>query len=229
MVPMVQTDKVREKFAQRLALACKEAKLELHGRGTAIARALNISSKAASKWLNAESLPRPAILQDLAKFLRVDAVWLQLGIKPSEGGDSTYLREIRRKNTHPLISWIIAGQWEESVDPYSIDGIKDWFESDAHVMGKAFWLKVEGDSMTSMVGTSIPNGSLVLIDTGRKAVNGNLVIAKLFNANEATFKKLITDAGQKFLKPLNPSFPLIPIDENCKFIGVAIEAKQKLV
>ncbi|MFO4789859.1 phage repressor protein C, partial [Salmonella enterica subsp. enterica serovar 1,4,[5],12:i:-] len=37
---MVQNEKVRQEFAQRLAQACKEAGLDEHGRGIAIARAL---------------------------------------------------------------------------------------------------------------------------------------------------------------------------------------------
>nr|MBF4396130.1 LexA family transcriptional repressor [Vibrio anguillarum] len=58
--------------------------------------------------------------------------------------------------------------------------------------------------------------------------NGNLVVAKLDNVNEATFKKLVVDSGQKYLKPLNPNYPLLPINGNCKIIGVVVDAKIKL-
>jgi transcriptional regulator with XRE-family HTH domain len=71
---MVQMDKVREEFAQRLALACKEAGLDDHGRGMSIARALNVSAKAASKWLNGESIPRQDKLNQLANFLHADPI-----------------------------------------------------------------------------------------------------------------------------------------------------------
>lgn len=57
---MVQIDKMREEFAHRLAQACKNAGLDDHGRGIAIARALGVSSKGVSKWFNAESMPRQA-------------------------------------------------------------------------------------------------------------------------------------------------------------------------
>jgi transcriptional regulator with XRE-family HTH domain len=69
---MVQMDKVREEFAQRLALACKEAGLDDHGRGMSIARALDVSAKAVSKWLNGESIPRQDKLNQLASFLHAD-------------------------------------------------------------------------------------------------------------------------------------------------------------
>lgn len=129
---------------------------------------------------------------------------------------------------YPLISWVSAGAWSEATEPYTLKEVEEWYESDAHVEGTAFWLKVQGDSMTSPVGLSIPDGMMVLVDTGKEAKNGSLVIAKLTDANEATFKKLIIDGGQQFLKGLNPAYPLIPINGNCKIIGVAIQSMMKL-
>ena len=104
-----------------------------------------------------------------------------------------------------------------------------WLESDAHTQGDAFWLEVDGDSMTAPIGLSIPAGTYVLFDTGREAVNGSLVVAKLTDDNEATFKKLIIDGSQKYLKGLNPQWPMVPVNGNCKVLGVAIETKMRLV
>lgn len=129
---------------------------------------------------------------------------------------------------YPLISWVSAGAWSEATEPYTLKEVEEWYESDAHVEGAAFWLRVQGDSMTSPVGLSIPEGMMVLVDTGKEAKNGSLVIAKLTDANEATFKKLVIDGGQQFLKGLNPAYPLIPINGNCKIIGVAIQTMMKL-
>lgn len=129
---------------------------------------------------------------------------------------------------YPLISWVSAGAWSEATEPYTLKDIDEWYESDAHVEGTAFWLRVQGDSMTSPAGISIPEGMMVLFDTGKEPHNGSLVIAKLTDANEATFKKLIIDGGQKFLKGLNPAYPLIHINGNCKIIGVAIQTMMRL-
>lgn len=76
---MVQVEKVRQEFAKRLALACDNAGLNERGRGAAIVKAIGITSKAVSKWFNAESLPRQEKMNALAKFLRCDVVWLQHG------------------------------------------------------------------------------------------------------------------------------------------------------
>lgn len=227
---MVQNEKVRAEFSQRLAQACRDAGLDEHGRGMELARALGVSSKAVSKWLNAESLPRQEKINELAKVLRVDVVWLQHGVNSSaENTNVKYVGEYKPGKRYPVLSSVQAGAWCEACEPYTLRDIDLWLESDAHIQGDAFWLEVEGDSMTAPVGLSVPEGTFVLFDTGREPINGSLVIAKLSDSNEATFKKLIIDGGQKYLKGLNPAWPLIPVNGNCKTIGVAVETKLRLI
>lgn len=163
----------------------------------------------------------------IAKALGISAAELLFG----DAGFSNVsnAKPYERGNLYPVISWVSAGAWAEACEPYTIDQIDEWFESDAKIAGTGFWLRVQGDSMTAPTGLSIPEGTLVLVDTGREPINHSLVVAKLTDANEATFKRLIIDAGQKYLKGLNPSYPLIPINGNCKIIGVAIETKLRLV
>jgi len=225
---MVQTEKLREEFAQRLAQACKDAGLAEQGRGMALSRALGVSSKGVSKWLNAESLPRPAAMADLAKFLKVDPVWLQLGVITGGESNVSGFRPYTRGTMYPVLSKVQAGSWNEAVEAYSLKDIELWLESDAHIQGDGFWLLVEGDSMTAPAGLSIPEGTFVLFDTGKEATNGKLVVAKLSDSNEATFKRLVIDGAQKYLKGLNPGGPLVCIIGNCKIIGVAVETQLRL-
>lgn len=129
---------------------------------------------------------------------------------------------------YPVISWVAAGGWAEAVEPFP-PGFSDRYEiSDYEAKGEAFWLEVKGDSMTSPIGTSITEGMMILVDTEAEAHSGRLVVAKLTDSNEATFKKLIEDAGRRFLKPLNPEYPMIQVNGNCKIIGVVVRAMMKL-
>lgn len=146
-----------------------------------------------------------------------------------EPSNVKYVGPYTKSKTYPVLSNIQAGAWSEAVEAYALKDIDLWLESDAHIQGEAFWLHVDGDSMTAPVGISIPEGTYVLFDTGREAVNGSLVIAKLSDSNEATFKKLVIDGGQRYLKGLNPQWPLVPVNGNCRIIGVAIETKMRLV
>lgn len=129
---------------------------------------------------------------------------------------------------YPVVSEVQAGAWTDAVQPYE-PGAEDQFElTDYQARGPAFWLRVNGDSMTSLTPPSIPEGCFVLVDTGLTAQPGDLVVAKLDTEEKATFKKLVSDAGQLYLKPLNPAYRVIPIDGNCRLIGVVKEAKMKL-
>ncbi|WP_176506390.1 LexA family protein [Pseudomonas urethralis] len=123
---------------------------------------------------------------------------------------------------YPVISWVQAGDWVEACEPFT-DGFADRYElSDYNSKGAAFWLEVRGDSMTAPIGTSIPEGMLILVDTEAEARPGKLVVAKLSSSNEATFKKLVEDGGVRYLKPLNPDYKMIPCGDDCRIIGVAV-------
>lgn len=131
---------------------------------------------------------------------------------------------------YPVVSEVPAGIFSECIVPYT-PGAEDRYEATDYIAkGTAFWLEVKGDSMTAPPGVkpSIPEGSMVLIDTGIEAVPGNLVVAQIDENNEATFKKLIADGGQQYLKPLNPAYPLMQCHGKCRVLGVAVEAKTKL-
>lgn len=132
-------------------------------------------------------------------------------------------------NSYPLLSSVQAGQWTEACEAYALDEIDEWYEATVKTSERSFWLRVQGDSMTSPSGVSVPEGTLVLVDTEKEHSNGSLVVAKLTDVNEATFKKFVTDGGQDYLKPLNKDYRTVPINGNCKIIGVVVEARLRLV
>ncbi|MGQ7814607.1 LexA family protein [Metapseudomonas furukawaii] len=147
---------------------------------------------------------------------------------PAEQSNVAPASQPNRYYRYAVVSSVTAGGWGEAVQPYE-PGAEDRAElTDYKAKGPAFWLEVEGDSMTSPTPPSIPEGHLILVDTGIEAQPGHLVVAKLIGDEKATFKKLVSDAGQLYLKPLNPTYPLIPINGNCRIIGVVKEAKMKL-
>ena len=141
-----------------------------------------------------------------------------------EGSNVKYIGPATDGHAYPLISWVSAGCWLEAVEPYRMDEIEDWPTTTVNASNKSFWLRVKGDSMTAPSGFSVPEGMIILVDPTKEANNGNLVVAKLLDENEVTFKKYIVDGGQ-FLQGLNPKWPLKPINGNCQIIGVVVDAK----
>lgn len=128
---------------------------------------------------------------------------------------------------YPVISSVEAGSWQETVDLYQPGHADDWEASSKDAGPHGFWLRVKGDSMTAPAGESksFPDGMLILVNPDMECLPGHFVVAKLTDTQEATFKRYIEDAGQRYLKPLNPAYPLIPINGNCRFVGRVIEAK----
>ncbi|WP_339884287.1 XRE family transcriptional regulator [Vreelandella maris] len=179
-------------------------------------------------------------LLQIADALNVSYRWLTAGIgemaagigdaRASYDANTSPAAQPLRYHRYPVVSEVQAGRFAECIVPYPA-GMEERHEStDYEAKGSAFWLEVTGDSMTAPAGVrpSIPEGTLVLVDTGVEAAPGKLVVAQLDESNEATFKKLIVDGGQRYLKPLNPAYPLIPINGNCRILGVAVEAKTRL-
>lgn len=216
---------------------------ELNLTQSDIADALGVSQAAVSHYLNGENplntrvaaifsqmlgVPVQAFSPRLAKQIEQSAAAASLGAGLSNDANVHYAGQPKMSYSYPVISWVAAGSWAEATEPYP-PGFSDRYElSDYEAKGAAFWLEVKGDSMTSLSGISIPEGMLILVDTDEDARHGRLVVAKLTDSNEATFKKLVEDGGQRFLKPLNPAYPMMAINGNCKIIGVVVRALMKL-
>lgn len=131
----------------------------------------------------------------------------------------------RNHQAVPLISWVRAGNWASVEDPYAPGEADEWIAHRSSRPGKhAFALRIEGDSMTSPSGLSFPDGCIIIVDPERAPVAGDYVVAKDVSTQKATFKRLTTDGNRWYLKPLNPSYPAIEIDDPAvRVIGVAIE------
>lgn len=190
--------------------------------------------------------PRTGNLEKLATSLEVSVAYLSYGNVAAGGprvgdtassasqtpGHANVQRAPHpiRYHRYPVISRVQAGAWTECVTPYEPGAEPHEEASDYRAQGKAFWLEVQGDSMTAPAGSlpSVPEGTLVLFDTGLDATPGKLVAALLDDSNEATFKQLVEDSGRRYLKALNPAYPLIPINGKCRILGVAVEAKTRL-
>jgi len=196
-----------------------------------IASFCGVANSAVTQWITGESKSlRPENLYALAKATGFRAEWLAIGEgNEREASESNISPSAQPTKSfrYPVVSWVAAGAWAEAVEPYPT-GISDTYEfSEYDSKGPAFWLTVKGDSMTAPAGQSITEGTLILVDTEAEVAPGKLVVAKLPDSNEATFKKLVSDGGRLFLKPLNPSYPIEAVDEHCRIVGVVVQALQK--
>ncbi|EOW9223422.1 LexA family protein [Vibrio cholerae] len=199
-----------------------------------LAERMGVSQASIARYLNKKREPDIETIAEMMKHVGLDKMLL------SSDGLVEYPDDVianvskidiqpRYQGRYPLISSVQAGAWAEACEPYELEEVSEWYETTEKVIGKGFWLRVVGDSMTSLTGVSFPEGTLILVDTGRECENKSYVVAKLTDVNEATFKQFIVDAGMKYLMPLNQTYKPISINGNCKVIGVVIDAKLKLL
>lgn len=150
-----------------------------------------------------------------------------LKVSPGEllfGEESKTVPSESQGMLRPVLSWVQAGSFSEVDGGFNHLDADRWVPSAKKSSYRAFWLEVKGDSMTTPNGQSFPEGMLVLVDPERAVHDGDLCIAYLTNKKSATFKKLVEDAGDYYLRPLNPTWPPIEVNEDCRIIGKVIDA-----
>lgn len=237
---MVDKNELRAAFAARLHEALDDAGVRSHGRGVDIHAYLvkvgaEKSKQAISKWLNADAIPEADSMVVLCAWLKVRREWLEYGVLPKEpngasnvhqlviSGESN-VREIdQRFGKVPLISWVQAGAWCETVCNFEAHDADQWLSCPVAISSSGYALKVMGDSMTNPgPGRSYPTGCIIFVDPEAETKTGDRVIARVPRTNEATFKVLVEDAGRQFLRPINPQYPIIDITEETHICGKVV-------
>lgn len=202
----------------------RQKRRELGLTQQALADKAGVNRVTVTGWEKGDYQPNGVNLQQLAEALETDARWLTDGIVSTEA-NVRFSKLNNPRGEYPLISWVSAGNWCEALEPYHRKSIDKWYETTVHCSEDSFWLEVKGDSMTAPSGLSIPEGMVILVDPEVEPSSGKLVVAKIDTDNEATFKQYIVDAGNHYLKPLNPQYRMTAINGNCRIIGVVVDAK----
>ncbi|NLQ16171.1 helix-turn-helix domain-containing protein [Marinomonas sp. M1K-6] len=203
----------------------KQKRLKLGLTQAELARRVGITQQSLQKIEDGRT-QNPRKLLNLSKELHCSAEWLQLGTQDEvRESASLYHNTNETLITHlrPVISSSQAAVWP--FDKQQEDQPTQWLETPANTSESAFWLKVIGDSMTSTSGLSVPEGYFILVEPDVKPKNEDLVVAKVTENHDVTFKKLIMDAGQIYLKPLNPNYRPIEIASTTTIIGTVKQAR----
>lgn len=222
---MVQSQDLRDEFASRLKKALAHNGLPAHGSGVHLCNLTKVTAKAASKWLNGESMPGAAKMKAISDGLGVRLEWLQYGVGPMTtqisvlNGDSNVAPAPKMEGYVPVISWVQAGAWTEvcNVDFMS----EEIVPRPPACSDSTFALRVKGQSMAPRY----EPGLIIYVDPEVVPFDGDDVVAMLTDDNEATFKQYVEEpGGKKMLKARNPGWPepWVPINGNCQIIGVVI-------
>lgn len=198
-------------------------------------KAAGVSSSAASHWFNGENGADLDACIKIAPLLRVNPYWLydeskpihdgallslygggvssvseSYDVAPTELGDTALIR-----GYVPLISWVQAGDWQAVIDNLS-PGEGELVETTYNAKRHTYALRVKGDSMEPR----FPDGSILIVEPDEPAVHGKFVIVRQNGNTEATFKQLVQDGSNYYLKPLNPRYPIMELRPDAVICGV---------
>lgn len=190
-----------------------------------LARALGVTPQAVQKW-EAGGAPKGARLREVAQALGTTVEYLLTGSitavhKFAQDADANVEPGPDLRGRVPLISWVQAGHWNDVIDNFATGDAEDWLQCPRKFGPRTFALRVRGISMEP----KYQDGDIIFVDPDIQAEHGKNVVVRLDDEHEATFKQLVVEGGQMFLRALNPDWPgpkLIQINGNATICGVVI-------
>lgn len=191
-----------------LGKAIKKLRVEKKMSQATLAEKVGVSTPNISRYESGKQNPEFDKMKAIADALNVkmsDLVLIAEGVNVKTGPDLYRV---------PLISWVQAGNLKEIFINNDIDNV-EWIETTYRARRYTYALRVVGDSMEP----KFPEGSIIIVEPEEPAINKSFVIARQ-DGNKATFKQLIDDGNDRYLKPINERYPIIPLSVDYEICGV---------
>ena len=195
-----------------------------------LAKLLSVKEAVIYSWIHRKSIGDPSLILDKCKGVRRE--WLVTGEGPmladpeqeeislTPGWMPSPRREPRKI---PIISWVQAGAWVPTVDPFQPGYAEDFVTILEKCGENTFALKVVGESMEP----EFTAGDIVLVDPECEWSTRDYVIVKNGD-DEATFKQILLDGDKVLLNPLNPRYPIQDMTgKEFRVVGVVIQKVKK--
>ncbi|CUA97816.1 hypothetical protein GL58_18675 [Comamonas testosteroni] len=185
---------------------------------TEIAKAAKKSQSAVTQWLSGDTKElksdSAAGIQAVTGF---SAVWLATGNGPRLAAEASNVAlGPNMGGTVPLLSSVQAGNPKELVNNYSpMASDAEQIPTAVPVRQYTFALRVEGDSMEP----DFKEGMVIIVEPDLEPLPNDFVIAKN-GSEESTFKQLVKDGADWYLKPLNERYPMKTFTSDMKIVGV---------
>ena len=199
------------------------------GGGSMIYQHINglrpISMECAIAYANGFGCTLSEISERLAKEAQRSARLLMASYSPGNQAGATSekplsLPGLAVSGAVPLISWLQAGDWVVVVNNDAPGWCGQTIRTAGSIGKHTYALRVINDAMTNPCGyPSFPEGTLLIVEPELVPVPNDYIIVRCGN-REATFKKLIKDGDDWYLKPLNPEYPTRPLPDDAVICGV---------
>lgn len=191
-----------------------------------LARIAGVSSPAVTEWEKDSYAPKAASLEAMASYFHVTIEYLLTGRGESASLDNNV--DLSNKipldgRPVPVISWVAAGSFSSIETVIKDAEVDEWLPPNKKCGPNGYGLIVTGVSMSpkfEMNDRIYVNPDVQTFDLQ----TDDLVIVSCSGDTEATFKCLIIEGGNTYLKPLNPNWPeqIIKLTEDCRLVGKVV-------
>ncbi len=188
-----------------------------------LADRLGIKAQSVQQWEKGQTQPRPEKLRAIAAALGCSIHALTSDVVDHDGlfNEAVPLPRVATKRI-PLVSTAPAGAPRDELDQRIAEIREPTVPTLYPVSSQAFALRIYGDSMEPL----FPNGCIITVEPTMEPKSGMFVVVRLDGTSEHTFKQLIIDGPHRFLKPINPRYPIIELSRDAIICGVVVEHHQ---
>lgn len=171
-----------------------------------------------------KSNPSISVVVEIADALGVSVD--QLIAESRNDGHTAPIEPIRRV---PVIAWEHLTDWIASPDMMRLPKDTPWVVALENPPRNQFALRVRDESMHGLTGVAFPQGSLIHVDPDREYTAGDYVVGyDSATPGQPTFKKLVRDGADMYLRPLNQQYPMTRMSETFIVAGVVVGSTMRL-
>ena len=198
----------------------KEAREDLRISQPELAKRARVTKSAVSQWENGSIKELKADhLLAAAKTLNVSPDWLVTGRGSKHRTHDMDKGSEPTASLIPLLTWAQVRDWHETAGAPHLSGPGDRVAIVGTFGPRTFALPVCDDSMDPV----FREGDTIIVDPDREPKGGDYVIVIGKPSAETTFKQLIVQVNeQKYLKPANQRYPLVPVTPDMVIVGVVV-------
>lgn len=208
-----------EPYAMSIGERIKQARQQKRHSQKELAASMGVTQATISQWENGDYAPERSKMALLAKVLSVTPIWLEFGSPEDNiewGSDLSPIKEPVR--AVPLISWVEAGKFVSSEDPYEL-GDAERYIAIASETATLIALKVSGTSCNR----EFPPGTIVIIDYADKTLTeGKFYVFR--QGGEATLKRWRNNPARLEPFSTDPSHETIFPEEAVEVVGRVTDA-----
>jgi SOS-response transcriptional repressor LexA len=188
---------------------------EIHQRGRGgqaqIARDMEISPTQVQQWIKGFRSISSESARRLEKAFKRPKGWMD---RPEES-----VQPVPNPQSQiPLLNWAQLRDWQETGRTHPASEIVDLVAIVGTFGPRVFALHVCGDSMEP----AFFEGDTIIVDPDRIPKGRDYVIVTGKPGSEPTFKQLLVEVDERYLKPANRRYHILPVTPDMTIVGVVV-------